>query len=62
MFVGELVLMDGQLFRFGRNLLFLPIGGQPLAAVDFLVILLAGAATYLLMTGLNKSRNCLQAP
>ncbi len=53
MYLGELALMDGVLFRFGHGSFFTPIGGLPFAAVDFLVIFLSGAVTYILSTALE---------
>ncbi|MHB1453793.1 MAG: hypothetical protein ACYCYM_07570 [Saccharofermentanales bacterium] len=54
MYAGELVLMGNVLFRYGTGAFFTPIGALPFAAVDYLVILLSGAITYLLMLLLNK--------
>ena len=49
MYLGELVMMGGVLFRFGESFFFAPIGACPLAPVDFLVIALSGAITYVLL-------------
>lgn len=54
MYAGELVLMGNVLFRYGTGAFFTPIGPLPFAAVDYLVILLSGAITCLLMLLLNR--------
>lgn len=55
MYAGELVLMGGALYRFGVGFPFAPLLG-PLAPVDLLLIILAGALAAGLMTMLNRSR------
>ncbi len=54
MYIGELVLTDGKLFKFGSGVFFKPIGPIPFAAVDFLVIALSGVITWLILHLLNK--------
>lgn len=54
MYLGELVLMDGVLFRLGRGAFFAPLGLLPFAPADILVILASGVLTYLIMWLLNK--------
>ncbi len=54
MYGGELVLMDGRLFRLGQGLFFQPAGNLPLAWVDWTVILLSGIMTGLLMLGFDR--------
>ena len=49
MYVGELILMGGVVFRLGRGLMFDPLFTGPLAPVDFAVILLAGILTYFIL-------------
>jgi len=46
MYIGEMVMMNWNLYRFGNGLLFDPIGVCPLAPVDFLVIAASGVITY----------------
>lgn len=53
MYVGELILMDGKLFIFGKGALFRPLGGTSFALTDFIIILLSGVITYFLMKLLN---------
>lgn len=54
MYIGELMLFDGVLYKFGSGFLFSPALGTPFAIVDMAVILLAGAITYGLTAWLNK--------
>ena len=49
MYVGELVMMGGELFRFGIGFFFEPLGAFPLAPADLLVLALSGGVTYLLL-------------
>jgi hypothetical protein len=49
MYVGELVLMGGKLFKFGSGLLFEPIGQIPYAPIDIVVILLSGISVYYIL-------------
>ena len=55
MYMGELVLMDGELFKYGEGVLFEPLGPLPFAAVDYLVIALSGIITGFLLHILNKA-------
>lgn len=48
MYAGELILLNGNLYRFGTGLLFDGIGGKGPAPADFLVIAAAGALTRLI--------------
>lgn len=45
MYIGELILLHGHLYRFGTGFLFDGLGALVLAPVDVLVILLSGAIT-----------------
>lgn len=54
MYIGELILMGGVLFKFGSGFLFEPIGGCPFALIDFLVIALSGAITYFTLFLIRK--------
>lgn len=56
MYIGELILMDFKLYSFGSGFLFEPIGSIPFAVIDFVVILLSGAVTYLIMSLINKKK------
>jgi hypothetical protein len=46
MYIGEMVMMNWNLYRFGEGVIFNPIGTCPLAAVDILVIVSSGIITY----------------
>lgn len=45
MYIGEMILLHGNLYRFGTGLLFTAIPGIVLAPVDLLVIVIAGCTT-----------------
>ena len=50
-YIGEMVMLDWDLFRYGRaSFVFNAIGFCPLAPIDFAVILSSGAITYLLLS------------
>lgn len=49
MYYGEYKLLGGTLYRFGTSPFFQPLPGVALAPADFLVILLAGGATGLVL-------------
>jgi hypothetical protein len=49
MYAGELILLGGTLYRFGTGFFFAPVDICPLSPVDFLVIALSGAMTYVLL-------------
>lgn len=55
MYFGELILMGGKLFSFGKGFIFAPIGSIPFAIIDFIVIIASGGVTYLLMSLINKN-------
>ena len=52
MYIGELVLMGGTLFKFGTEFLFQPLIG-PFAAADMVIILLSGAITYVILRAIE---------
>ena len=54
MYVGELIMMGGVLFKFGTGFLFEPVGSCPLAPIDFLVIVLSGVITYGILFTIRK--------
>lgn len=57
MYIGELVLMGGVLFKFGSGFLFEPFGLTPFAIADFMIIFLSGCVTYLIMSKINRDKN-----
>lgn len=56
MYIGELVLMDGYLFVFGKGMFFEPLGFIPFSVCDIAIILLSGIITAIL-SYLVKSAN-----
>ena len=57
MYIGELIVMGGTLFRFGDGFFFAQVGACPLAPVDFAVIALSGAITYMLLFLIRHREN-----
>lgn len=57
MYIGELILMGGVLFKYGNGFLFKPIGTIPFSMIDLIIILLSGAITYFIMHFLNREHN-----
>lgn len=58
MYVGEMILLNGHLYRLGTGFLFEGLHGIIFAPIDLLVILLSGCTTALIFTWLNDKRNC----
>jgi hypothetical protein len=56
MYIGELMLMGGVLFKYGKGLLFRPIAATPFSTVDIAIIIVSGVITYILMHLLNAPR------
>ncbi|MBQ7309731.1 MAG: hypothetical protein IJW87_06080 [Clostridia bacterium] len=56
MYIGEMILLDGRLYRFGTGFFFRGLGALVLAPVDILIILLAGGITVLLFILLQKGK------
>ena len=54
MYGGEMILLSGNLYRFGTGFLFDGLGALVLAPVDWLIVLAAGAVTALLCRALNR--------
>lgn len=50
MYIGEMIMMGGALFKFGNGFLFNSIGITPLSLIDILTVLLSGVATYFILT------------
>jgi len=59
MYAGELVMLGGTLFRFGRGFFFAPVVPCPLAPVDFAVVALSGALTYALLYLIRRKEAAL---
>lgn len=54
MYLGELILLDGSVYKFGSGFFFDPLIPLPLAFVDFCIILLSGGSTYFTLKKLNR--------
>lgn len=54
MYIGELVLMGGVLFKYGNGFFFEPIGSIPFSAADIVIILVSGVITFMIMQLLNN--------
>ena len=56
MYVGEMILLSGNLYRFGSGFLFSGLGALVLAPVDLLVIAAAGGITALISAALQRNK------
>jgi len=54
MYIGEMVMMDQNLFRRGNGFLFSPIGALPLSAFDIVTIFISGIITYFILTAIRS--------
>ncbi len=54
MYVGEMILLNGHLYKFGNGFIFESLGGIVLAPVDLLIIVASGAITALTFVLLNR--------
>jgi len=54
MYIGELIIMGGKLFKLGKGILFKPLLNTPFAFIDIVIILSSGVITYLIIRKLNK--------
>lgn len=54
MYIGEMILLSGHLYRFGNGFFFESIPGIVLAPVDLLIIVAAGCFTALIFTWLHN--------
>lgn len=56
MYIGEMILLDGNLYLFGSGFLFNGMGRLVLAPADLLVILLSGGITALICKAVNRDK------
>lgn len=56
MYIGELILMGGELFIYGKGPLFRPIGAIPFSASDLMIIAASGLITYLTLFFISKHK------
>ena len=61
MYIGEMVLLNGHLYRLGSGFLFESLPGIVFAPIDLLVVLLSGSVTALVFALLNRSRDGAKA-
>lgn len=54
MYIGEMILLNGHLYRFGEGFLFNSIPGIVLSLVDLMIIAVSGCITALIFTRLNR--------
>lgn len=57
MYIGEMALLSGNLYRFGEGFLLEGMGGIVLAPVDIAVILLAGTITAIIASSTSSKEN-----
>ena len=56
MYAGEMILLNGRLYRFGVGFLFEGIPGIILAPVDLLIIILSGCISAFIFKLLNRKK------
>ncbi len=56
MYIGEMILLNGNLYRFGEGFIFRGIPGIVLAPIDILVVLGAGGMTCLLLKAVSPGK------
>jgi hypothetical protein len=61
MYIGEMILLSGHLYRFGSELLFDGLAGIVLAPIDILVILASGCISAAICYTFSKPKNQIEA-
>lgn len=56
MYIGELILMEGVLYIYGKGLIFEPVYNIVFAPIDIIIIALSGIVTYVILSALNKKK------
>jgi hypothetical protein len=56
MYIGELVMINGTLFRLGEGFIFEAIGRIPFALIDIMTILTSGIITYFILVFVKKEK------
>ena len=56
MYVGEMILLNGHLYRFGKGFLFKGISSLVLAPVDIIIIIISGCVTAFIFGLLNRKK------
>lgn len=63
MYIGEMILLSGHLYRFGNGFLFNAINGIVLAPIDIIIIIASGGITALLAKFIyNRNKNDISNP
>ena len=57
MYIGEMVLLSGNLYRFGEGFIFDPLPGIVLSPFDILIVLLSGAITAMIGRLISSKKN-----
>ena len=57
MYIGELILLSGHLYRFGNGFFFDGLGALVLAPIDLIVILLSGGITAVILKPIANRKN-----
>ena len=57
MYIGEMVLLSGNLYRFGEGFVFDPLPGIVLSPFDILIVLLSGAITAMIGRLISSKKN-----
>lgn len=60
MYIGEMILLSGNLYRFGEGFFFDGLGGLVLAPVDLLIILVSGGITALICKIVNRNKSLVK--
>lgn len=60
MYIGELILMGGELYVYGNGFLFQAIGIVPFSIIDLLIILMSGLITYAVLQLLKRKDEALR--
>ena len=61
MYLGEMILLNGNLYRFGSGFFFDGIGGLVLAPIDILIILISGGITALICNRVSRTNRISRA-
>lgn len=56
MYIGEMILLNGNLYRFGNGFLFNGLGCLVFAPIDLLVIIISGSVTAIICIAVNGGR------
>ena len=56
MYIGEMILLSGHLYRFGNGILLNEIPGLVFAPVDLMIIIISGGITALIMALISRKK------